>query len=108
MSMRLLHKTTVEEIDKHIRSFFWAGSADKRKYHFVKWRWICKPKKKGGLGLKHLTKFNISLMCKWWWKIESSTSPWNYFMCRKYLRGADVFYSKKGNGTPLYGLICKK
>jgi hypothetical protein len=36
MSMRLLHKTTIEQLDKPIRSFFWAGSADKRKYHFVK------------------------------------------------------------------------
>jgi hypothetical protein len=44
--MRLLHKKNIEEIDKPIRSFFWAGSADKKKYHFVKWRWICKPKKK--------------------------------------------------------------
>jgi hypothetical protein len=64
MSMRLLHKTIIENMDKRTRSFFWAGSADKRKYHFVKWRWICKPKKKGGLCLKYLTKFNISLMCK--------------------------------------------
>jgi hypothetical protein len=66
MSMRLLHKTTIEEIKKPIRAFFWAGDANKRKYHFVKWRWICKPKSKGGLGVKDLHKFNISLMCKWW------------------------------------------
>jgi hypothetical protein len=32
MSMRLLHKTNIEEIDKPIRSFFWARSADRRKY----------------------------------------------------------------------------
>jgi hypothetical protein len=38
MSLRLLHKTNIEQMDKPIRSFFWAGSADKRKYHFVKWR----------------------------------------------------------------------
>jgi hypothetical protein len=36
MAMRLLHKTTIEEMDKPTRSFFWAGSADKKKYHFVK------------------------------------------------------------------------
>jgi hypothetical protein len=65
MSMRLLHKTTIEEITKPIRAFFWAGDANKRKYHFVKWRWICKPKCKGGLGVKDLHKVNISLMCKW-------------------------------------------
>jgi hypothetical protein len=75
--MRLLHKTTIEEMDKPIRSFFWAGSADKRKYHFIKWRWICKPKYKGGLGVKDLNKkFNISRICMWWWKLENNEGPW--------------------------------
>jgi hypothetical protein len=36
----------------------------KRKYHFIKWKWICKHKSKGGLGVKDLTKFNISFICK--------------------------------------------
>jgi hypothetical protein len=66
MSMRLLHKSNIEQMDKPIRSFFWSGSADKRKYHFVRWNWICKSKKKDGLGIKNLHKFNVSLMCKWW------------------------------------------
>jgi hypothetical protein len=79
-------------MDKRTRSFFWAGSVDKRKYHFVKWRWICKPKKKGGLGLKNLAKFNVILMCKWWWKIESSVCHWQQFMKVKYL-DSGVFYS---------------
>jgi hypothetical protein len=36
MSMGLLYKTTVENISKPIRAFFWAGDANKRKYHFIK------------------------------------------------------------------------
>jgi hypothetical protein len=28
--MRLLHRTNIEDIDKPIRFFFWAGSADKK------------------------------------------------------------------------------
>jgi hypothetical protein len=62
ISMRLLHKTNIENISRPIRAFFWAGAADKKKYHFVKWRWICKPRSKGGLGVKDLHKVNISLM----------------------------------------------
>jgi hypothetical protein len=50
MSLRILHKTNLEQMDKPIRSFFWADSADKRKYHFVKWKWICRPKQKRWLG----------------------------------------------------------
>jgi hypothetical protein len=33
------------------------------------------PKSKGGLGVKDLNKFNISLMCKWWWKLENEDGP---------------------------------
>jgi hypothetical protein len=103
MSLRILHKTNLEQMDKPIRSFFWAGSADKRKYHFVKWKWICRPKQKGGLGVKDLFKFNISLMCKWWWKLEHSTGPWQDFMRAKYLRGKGVYYAKHRPGdSPLW------
>jgi hypothetical protein len=80
MSMRLLHKTNIEQMDKPIRTFFWAGSAEKKKYHFVKWKWICKPKEKGGLGIKNLHKFNVSLMCKWQWKLENGSGPWQKIM----------------------------
>jgi hypothetical protein len=42
-------------------------------------------------------------MCKWWWKVESSASPWNDFINRKYLKGDGVFYSKKRPGdSPLW------
>jgi hypothetical protein len=67
--LRLLHKKkkNIEQIDNLSGFFFfWVGSVDRRKYHFMKWKWICKPKQKGGLGVKDLLKFNISLMCKWW------------------------------------------
>jgi hypothetical protein len=103
MSMRLIHKANIEQIDKPIRSFFWAGSADKKKYHFVRWNWICKPKKKGGLGIKNLYKFNVSLMCKWWWKLESGTGPWQNYMRQEYMRHGGVFYTKKKPGdSPLW------
>ena len=42
-----------------------------KKYHLVRWETITKPKEKGGLGVKDLRKMNISLLCKWWWKLEN-------------------------------------
>jgi hypothetical protein len=66
MSLRLLHKTNIENMEKPIRAFLWASTRGRRKYHLVPWRIVCIPKSKGGLGLKNLRRFNISLMCKWW------------------------------------------
>jgi hypothetical protein len=66
MSLRLLHKTNKEGLEKPIRRFLWAGNGKKKKYHLVKWKLICKPQCKGGMGMKNFSKFNISLGCKWW------------------------------------------
>jgi hypothetical protein len=65
MSLRLLHKTNIEGMEKPIRSFLWAITHGKRRYHLVKWKVICSPRSKWGLGIKNLCRFNISLMCKW-------------------------------------------
>jgi hypothetical protein len=78
-------------MEKPIRAFLWASSRNKRKYYLVSWEIICKPKIKGGLGIKNLTKFNISLMCKWWWKLENAEGPRQKFMWRKYLENSTVF-----------------
>ena len=74
-----------------MRSFLWTGGTGKRKYHLVKWKLICKPRSKRGLGVKNLSLFNISLMCKWWWKLETGDGPWQSFMKKKYLSDATVF-----------------
>lgn len=29
------------------------------------------PKNKGGLGVKDLVKHNISLLCKWWYRLDT-------------------------------------
>ena len=69
MSIYLLPKTIVDNLDKQRRKFFWQGGT-RRKYHLVKWDAICKSMPKGGLGVKNISKMNIGLLCKWWWKLE--------------------------------------
>jgi hypothetical protein len=62
MAIYLLPKTTIDSLDKIRKRFFWQGGGTKIKYHLVKWEKICKSEKKGGLGIKHLRKMNISLL----------------------------------------------
>jgi hypothetical protein len=58
-------------MDRTRKTFFWQGGGDKKKYHLVKWIKVTKPKTKGGPGVKDMRKMNISLLCKWWWKLEN-------------------------------------
>jgi hypothetical protein len=74
----------IKTIDGVRKKFFWQGGGVKKKYHLVKWDVITKPKKKGGLGIKDLRRMNLSLFCKWWWKIETGEGLWQEIVRKKY------------------------
>jgi hypothetical protein len=87
----LLPKTVIAKIDKVRRKFFWQGGGTKKKYHLLRWTKICKHKKKGGLGIKDLRKMNISLLCKWWWKLDNEKGLWQDIVQYKYLRKKHLY-----------------
>jgi hypothetical protein len=108
MSMYLLPKTVVKKIDIVRKRFFWQGGANKRKYHLVKWAVITKSKKKGGLGVKNLRKMNISLLCKWWWKLENEEGLWQDIVRKKYkVRGGIVNLRNKPSNSPVWNDLIK-
>ena len=76
MSMWLMNKTFIEKLDKHRRMFFWQGCNKRKRYYLVKWSRICRSRQKGGLGTKDRWQKNISLMVKWWWKLETLNGFW--------------------------------
>ena len=84
MSIYLFPDTCVEAMTKIIRKFFCQGAATKKKYYMVKWFLINKPKSKGGLGIKILKLFNLSLLCKWWWRLENEDDIWQNLVKEKY------------------------
>jgi hypothetical protein len=90
MSIYLLPKTITEKLDKTRRTFFWQGGGTKKKYHLIRWTNICKHKKKGGLGIRNLRKMNISLMTKWWWKLDNETGLWQEIVRFKYLKNDSI------------------
>ena len=90
MSLYLLPKTVINELDKQRKNFIWQGGGQKRKYHLVKWEVICKSKKKGGLGIKDISEMKKSLLCKWWWKLDKEDGVWQDIIKEKYLRNDTI------------------
>lgn len=45
-----------------------------------------KQEKKGGLGIKDIGKMNISLLCKWWWRLKTEKGVWQDIVKAKYLK----------------------
>ena len=50
------------------------------KYHLVRWGVLCKSKKKEGLGIEDIWKMGISLLSKWWWKLETEDGIWQTWL----------------------------
>ena len=55
-------------LEKIQREFFWGDMEERKNIHLVRWAFICKDKRHGGLGLWHLKDFNHVLLGKWLWR----------------------------------------
>ena len=106
--MFLLSKTLISRLDKHRRRFFWQVTKNRKRYYLVKWTRICRSKNKGGLGVKDLHKQNLSLLTKWWWKLETKSGLWQDIVKAKYFR-SDTVASIKGkiSDSPCWKAIMK-
>ena len=108
MSMYLLPDTNIERMTKVMRKFFWQGNATKKKYYMVKWNLITKPKRKGGLSLKNLKLLNVSLLCKWWWRLESEEGLWQDIVRQKYGITHGIWrVTKKQNDSAIWKNLLK-
>ena len=59
-----LPKGAKRKIDSKLRDIFWKGIDDKKKLALITWDNICKPKDKGGLGIKNINWKNEVLGVK--------------------------------------------
>jgi hypothetical protein len=61
-------------------------SSTKKKFALASWKWVCMSKQLGGLEVMDLHIMNISLLLKWWWKLENPqyNSLWKQIVSVKY------------------------
>lgn len=65
LSFYKMSKKIIQEIRAILGNFLWSGSANKRSIHWVNWKTVCKPKYKGGLGVRDVGEMNRALLLKW-------------------------------------------
>jgi hypothetical protein len=47
------------------REFLWGGVGGGRRVCWVKWKKVCQPRSKGGLGVRDVKLVNLRLLAKW-------------------------------------------
>ena len=73
------------------------------KYHLVAWKTLCASKTRGGLVIKDISRMNISLLCKWWWKLEIENGLWQELVGKKYLRGNPIsVINQRHDNSPIW------
>jgi hypothetical protein len=75
--------TTIKTLQ---RNFLWKGAKNEWKIALISWEKICKPKLKGGLGLRDPTILNKVLSAKIWWRwLKRPKDLWARLWRKKYV-----------------------
>ncbi|GKD95503.1 RNA-directed DNA polymerase, eukaryota, reverse transcriptase zinc-binding domain protein [Tanacetum coccineum] len=66
-----LPKTVVKEINNILKRFLWSNGDSAKGKAKIAWKYICRPKECGGLGIRNLESWNVALLAKLLWNIAS-------------------------------------
>ena len=94
----------ISSIESLLNNFFWGGSEDCRKITWIGWNTLCSKKEHGGLGVRKLKEFNVTLLGKWCWRmVVYREGLWYHVLVARYSKvggrlevGAGVFFVVAG------------
>ncbi|KAJ3704591.1 hypothetical protein LUZ61_008296 [Rhynchospora tenuis] len=85
MSIELLPKRVIKEINSLLAKFFWGKTDQNRYLAYIAWKKVCKPVDMGGLGVKDLQSFGEALFLKLVWSLMADEDkPWVKVCKAKY------------------------
>lgn len=97
MSCFFLSASIIQELEQIIRRYWW-GSPDSKGISWIVWRNLCCPKRAGGLGFRDLESFNLSLLTKQAWRLETQPQLLlSQVLKAKYFPNSSLFSADLGD-----------
>ena len=97
MSCFKLPNTLCDELTGMVRQFWWGQVKDEKKLAWMSWEKMCLPKEKGGMGFRDLKLFNLALLAKQGWRLQTNTSSLFYCVYKaKYFPRCDFLEANLG------------
>ncbi|KAJ3699752.1 hypothetical protein LUZ61_003457 [Rhynchospora tenuis] len=96
MTIQLLPKGILKEINSLLAKFFW-GKLDRERYlTFISWKRVCKPIESGGLGVKDIDNFGQALFLKLIWSLMADENKLWVKVCKsKYYPTVGYWRSRR-------------
>ena len=100
MSVFMIPVTLCKTLHSLTARFWWSGSANDRKIHWLRWDKLTKAKFEGGMGFRDLAAFNKALIAKQGWRILTSPSSLMARILRaKYFPNMNFLDAKIGHNA---------
>jgi len=97
MSIYVLHKAVVNDIEKMLNSFWWGGGGGTGSIKWLAWDMLAFPKTTGGMGFRNYGEFNLAMVAKQGWNfLTNPTSLVSQIFKARYFPRTSFLDAKLG------------
>ncbi|XP_019168926.1 PREDICTED: uncharacterized protein LOC109164834 [Ipomoea nil] len=100
MSIYYLPLTFCEHLERIMNQFWWCNKGSGIRW--MAWQRICSPKAVGGLGFKHLNRFNLALLAKQGWRLLTNPTSLTARIFKSRYYPNEEFLDAKIGANPSY------
>ena len=91
-----------DELTSMIRNFWWGQKHDERKMAWLSWDKLCAPKQVGGMGFRQIKQFNLALLAKQGWRLQTMRNSLLYRLFKaRYFPNSEFLQASIGS-NPSY------